>query len=637
MLFKLAFRNVKRQIGSYLIYFITITLTIALVFSVNNLIQSDMMDVLLEDYYDGTKSILIALTAILSLIMAFVLGYATNFLLRRRKKEFGVYLTLGMSRLNIITIFLCETAITFVVALFVGVALGLVIYQGLMLVFISVVELEYTVGGYSAAALAYTAIIVGVVFLLSSVASLSYLRVAKISKLLNGDRIVEKKVQLPALWLAVAVIFLAVSIGCFYMFLGWLDMPDFFDRTDLAFGIVMLFITSVILSAVGLCRGVTWLIVKLKSGRAKGVGMFTARQLSGRTSANSVMIGLLTLLMTFVIIGPNIFLSISDIIEIENDRQYLYDIEGYYFAKEDDSQSAEEEIEESIVDTIESYAEIDKSCFVRMYRESGTGIRNREYVAESQFRELCSMFGYDLPQLNGEILECSEVTEGEFILNVSDSGKYSLSCPSGMISTNYNINQWNVLPDEELVEGDFFQYNLFINLKEGKFDARGLDKTLFNLNERYDYYISFDIKECERLYNIGAVGLFLLGDLYISAVFLLMTMAILSLKMLTMITEDREKYRTLWKLGATEGMLKKSLVLQLMFFCMVPLILPIIFNFPIASIMSYMLAKSKIFGQTAMVALQLFGYSAVVVAICAIYLIAAAVVSWTDIKKSLRE
>ena len=197
MLFKLAFRNVKRQIGSYLIYFITITLTIALVFSVNNLIQSDMMDALLEDYYDGTRSILIALTAILSLIMAFALGYATNFLLRRRKKEFGVYLTLGMSRLNIITIFLCETAITFVVALFVGVALGLVIYQGLMLVFISFVELEYTVGGYSAAALAYTAIIVGVVFLLSSVASLSYLRVAKISKLLNGDRIVEKKVQLP--------------------------------------------------------------------------------------------------------------------------------------------------------------------------------------------------------------------------------------------------------------------------------------------------------------------------------------------------------------------------------------------------------------------------------------------------------
>ena len=117
MLFKLAFRNVKRQIGNYLIYFITVSLTVALIFSINNMIFSDVIRLTAESlgsaFEASTRTLLFMLSGFLSVVIAFVLGYATSFLLSLRKKEFGLYLTMGMTRGNIVTIFAGETAVNF--------------------------------------------------------------------------------------------------------------------------------------------------------------------------------------------------------------------------------------------------------------------------------------------------------------------------------------------------------------------------------------------------------------------------------------------------------------------------------------------------------------------------------------------
>ena len=102
MLAKLAARNVKRQVGNYLIYFITVSLTVALMFAVNNVIYEKGMLEKLSDA-EEMRTMLTALSVIVSLIVAFVLGYATSFMLKLRKREFGTYLTLGMTRRNILS------------------------------------------------------------------------------------------------------------------------------------------------------------------------------------------------------------------------------------------------------------------------------------------------------------------------------------------------------------------------------------------------------------------------------------------------------------------------------------------------------------------------------------------------------
>ena len=110
MFANLALRNVKRQIRSYLIYFVTVALCVALMFAVNNLSYSDRVQQLKEISSD-MDTMFTFVTVLGSLVTALVLSYATGFMLKLRKKEFGMYLTLGMTRRNIQWLFACETGI----------------------------------------------------------------------------------------------------------------------------------------------------------------------------------------------------------------------------------------------------------------------------------------------------------------------------------------------------------------------------------------------------------------------------------------------------------------------------------------------------------------------------------------------
>lgn len=148
MFARLAFRNVKRQIGNYLIYFLTVTLTVALMFAVNNLIFSSELK-RFSDMNQSLKDGLILMSMFIALIVSFVLGYATSFMLKLRKREFGTCLTMGMTRKNILSIFVLETMIMSIAALIIGIILGLFIYQGVMAVFANLLEIEFEFSAYS--------------------------------------------------------------------------------------------------------------------------------------------------------------------------------------------------------------------------------------------------------------------------------------------------------------------------------------------------------------------------------------------------------------------------------------------------------------------------------------------------------
>lgn len=168
MIFKLAFRNVKRQIWNYFIYFITVSITVALMFSLNTLIQSEVMTVLKDQLIDLIEPISRGVSALIAVSVAFVLGYVTRFLLGRRKKEFGLYLTLGMSRRNILSIFAAETAITFLLSLGFGLLLGLGLYQAIAYLLVNFLDLDLKLAGYSAAAAILTVVMVAAMFFVAS-------------------------------------------------------------------------------------------------------------------------------------------------------------------------------------------------------------------------------------------------------------------------------------------------------------------------------------------------------------------------------------------------------------------------------------------------------------------------------------
>jgi len=107
MLAKLAYRNVKRSINDYLIYIITITIVVSLMFAFNSMMFSDMilgMNSHMTDY----RFLLVLFSAIVVIIVAWLINYMTKFMLEKRSKEFGTYLLLGMENKKISKLFLYE-------------------------------------------------------------------------------------------------------------------------------------------------------------------------------------------------------------------------------------------------------------------------------------------------------------------------------------------------------------------------------------------------------------------------------------------------------------------------------------------------------------------------------------------------
>ena len=382
MLFKLAVRNVRRQVGSYLIYFITVMLTVATVFAVNNMIFSDVVTALQGMMADFVRPLLVMLSVVLAVIMAFVLAYATTFLLRRRKKEFGLYLTLGFSRGNILSLFAGETALTFLVSLAAGSLLGFGLYYGLIEVFTSFIEWPYAPGGCTWEGSGLTLVMVAGVFLLASAFSLGYLRFAKISALLAGEGRVEKKVRLPWLWVAL----LAVSVAAFFWsgsaFLAWIDSSDFYDRIGEMVVSVAVMLVSVFVMPLGAIHGGAWLLLRRNCCRSKGLGRVTLRHISARLGASSVMVGMLAILLAVAIVGPNVFMTMASDIEAQVNLVHRYDIAG----NGEDAAAFEEGLQ-----VIEKYTKAEDYCVYDVYYAPDvTDEEGRQwtscYIAESDFR-----------------------------------------------------------------------------------------------------------------------------------------------------------------------------------------------------------------------------------------------------------
>ena len=647
MLFKLAARNVRRQIGSYIIYFITVSLTIALIFAINNMLYSDVMGQLTIRFGDIARMSLMFVTFILCIIMAFVLSYATNFLLRKRKKEFGLYLTLGMSRGNVLAVFAGETAITFLVSLAVGILIGLAVYQAVMVIFINFIGFDYAPAGYSGAGFLWTIVMVAGMFVLSSVASLGYLRFARITTLLQGGKKAEKDIRIPFVWLVVFLLSVAGLVVSAIMFIDWMQLPDFWAHFGSLAAILVALFASMFFLPLSLTKVVFWLILKRNCCAFGGTGRFTARQLSSRLSSNAVMTGAVSLLLAVAIVGPNIFMSMTGSINNDIDNLYLYDISCETYPSIDIGGEYPETGADYYANTleyIEEYADIRAYADIWIYNRELPSVEGDEYyaenryeyfIAESQFRALCALLGYQLPDLNGGYIECTmadyydERTFGYTPMQGSQGECVGrLVCPYEII--DFNVSEWKVVPDEQTNEYHKYLRMLAVMLESSDYDAITLREILYESGIG-----NFDVKENERMANISQLGLFLLGDMYISVVFVLLSIAILALKILSMVSDDRKYYRELWRLGASEGSLMRSLVVQMLFLFLMPFLVPLLLNFPLYSAIKILFGQSVNFSGVA-VALQLAGFSAFILAVFAVYFVASCVVAWRDIRKNIR-
>ena len=127
MYFKLSLKNMKKSFKDYSIYFLTLMLGVAIFYMFNSLDSQQAMLTASQSQKEIIKlmiSMLGYVSVFVAVILALLIVYANNFLINRRKKEFGIYMTLGMGKRQISKIILLETIFVGIISLAVGLVVG---------------------------------------------------------------------------------------------------------------------------------------------------------------------------------------------------------------------------------------------------------------------------------------------------------------------------------------------------------------------------------------------------------------------------------------------------------------------------------------------------------------------------------
>lgn len=646
MFAKLALRNVRRQVGNYLIYFITVTFTVALMFAIHNVIYSEELSAFSQGFQDMKRG-LTALSVLVSLVVSFVLGYATSFLLRLRKREFGTYLTLGMTRRNIRTLFILEMLLLGAAALVLGIVLGLFLYQGLMVLVMNLMQMELDVSGYSVKALVLTVVLVAVVFLLASLTAGRYLKRATIQELIHGDQKVTRSARHPVLWLGVSAASFVGIIISFFIFdrqmapengnsMGW-------------FYCMIFFAACLFLFHAGLCRSVVWLLMRSRRFCAQGSNTFVLRQLSGQLGANAVIAGILSVLIAFSVIGADAALSYKATLDTSLDRAMPFDVMVTFAPDElEDTFSgpeADREFEDSVRkmnDIIGSYCAVTGEYPYRIYTDgtqditdpTGIGYEGLPdyYIPVSAYNALLAAAG----------LSGLSLGENEYFIvqNITfDTAQYrDISLVKNGVTATYggsgrelplfaDVYFVTVVPDRMVENMRVASYHVGFNLKEGGADASALQQGILDAKKHQDINdqigvqgsgMQWGIKELSRQYQNGTVAVLITGALYVSVTFVLLAIAVLALKVLAGFSDDRRRYAILFRIGCGRREQRRALLRQLAVFFFLPSVLPIASTVPIAVIIGRMMEN---FGYAALLSSSWSITAAVAALIAAVYVL----------------
>ena len=330
MLCKLAWGNVRRAGRDYLVYLLTLTLGVTVFYAFNTIsMQVDIAGIDEEGLAQVMGSILGDLTYFLAGVMAFLMVYANNFIMKRRKKEFGLYQVLGMGRGRVATIMALETVIVSVVAFVAGIVLGVGLSQ--LMTFFTASLFETQIANFhfffSVHAFNLTLACMLVMFVLTLLLNLRAVRRTKLIELMGAERRNESiKTRNP--WIAIAIFAVGVVlVGVAYYRLLRDGFPLTATDSKLQeamnqFGITTAMVT---VGTFALFWGLSGMLIKLlqslRSVYWRGLNMFTVRQLSAKVNTVCFSMGVIAMILFLAITSVTCGMSIANVMN-ENLERY---------------------------------------------------------------------------------------------------------------------------------------------------------------------------------------------------------------------------------------------------------------------------------------------------------------------------
>lgn len=626
MFAKLAIKNIKRSIKDYAIYFFTLVLGVAIFYIFNSIgSQTIMLDVndRVRDMLELINVIMGAVSVLVSFILGALIIYASRFLIKRRSKEFGIYLTLGMSKRKISLILLLETFFIGLLSLGVGLLIGILVSQFISVLVANMFEANLTEFQFvfSLSALVKTLIYFGVIYLIVMIFNTINISRQRLITLLSNSRRSEK-IKLKNLWVCTLVfIVAAVLLGiAYYLVTAGIGFVD--EVSDLLIPIIMGVVATFLLfwSLSGLLLRI---FMSFKGVYYKNLNSFILHQFSSKINTTVMSMGMICLMLFVTVCVLGSALSINGTLHESIDKSLPVDVQIESVGR--DPISIEEiydrediNINELLKDIVtyrtyiledfsvkESLADIMDS--IGQYGEVQYTLNSSErFMHVSDYNRVASLFGLPALELNqGEYAVLADYNLMVEVRNAALKQGAKINLLGNVLKPKYDecifgtielaMSKLNtgliIVPDSiQLKDTKSYVREYMLANYVNPDNADEVEQQIYSVSHRFFrehpdqegadeeemYYYNVTSRQEIVDNNVGTSAMVTFVGLYLGIIFLISSAAVLALKELSESSDNREKYTVLRKIGTSEHTLNKALFWQIFIFFIFPLLIAIL-------------------------------------------------------------
>ena len=632
MLFKISLKNIRKSLKDYTVYFFTLILGVA-IFYVFNAIdsQSVMLDVR-ENMMDIIKlmnNMLSGVSVFVSCILGFLIIYACRFLIKRRNKEFGIYLTLGMSKRKISVILFFETLLIGIVSLVAGLVIGTILSQFMSVIVANMFDADMTKFKFifSMKACIKTLIYFAIMYVLVMIFNTFSISRCKLIDLLNAGKKTEKvTMKNPVVCTIVFVIGVGILSYAYWMVTRGVESINIINKigVPIALGCVATFL--IFWSVSGFMIRI---FTSIKSVYYKGVNSFVLRQFCSKINTTVFSTTVICIMLFITISVLSAALSMKDSLSKDLDSmcpvdvqlaKYSYDAMSEAYATSQNMNEKDREMLEdsklSIIETLNNSGFDAQKYFkdVVEYNIYNTGLTVKDTLGDintddyqfmadaimpvmtiGDYNSVARLYGNSTYELNDDeyiivadyknmVMIRNQALKKGIILSVNGKEykpRYN-ECKDGFVKIGVqNMNDGIlVVPDNAVKPQQVRNMGLSADYRvDTKEERYSIETQLDNLMKNISFKKSFiswnsRIDLAESSVGLGALVTFI--ALYLGIIFLISSAAILALRELSDSADNKERYGMLRKLGVDERMIDMALFKQIGIFFAFPLILALI-------------------------------------------------------------
>ena len=606
MLFKLSIKNIKKSFKDYAIYFLTLVLGVAIFYVFNAIDSQEAMLTLTsaeKEIINLMNEFLSGVSILVAIILGFLIIYASRFLIKRRKKEFGIYLTLGMGKRQVSKILLMETLIIGLISLAVGLGIGVIASQFMSIIVAKLFEADMSRFEFvfSQASMLKTVMYYAIIYLIVMIFNVFAVTKYKLIDLLTASKKGEKvKVRN----LTISVILFIISVGilsyAYYLATNRLDSLDLFGFSILL-GIIGTFL---------LFFGVSGFILKLvqsnKKLYLKGLNIFTLRQINSKVNTMVFSMSIICLLLFFTI---TIFSSAWSInVSLKKDLVYGTPADVQIISYSQDVLDVQEGILDKVgydINNFSSYVkantygfeDVTVGALIEPIKKEVLKVYPNLLVDNllpvikiSDYNKIASFYGRDTYTLNddefilladyAQMIEYENKALSEGVTISINGQKYHNKyneCMEGLIDMSGNKSNTGVVIIPDSVDTNGYVYVRSYLMANYKGDKDKKEEEFVKYGDEIArnggfYNTKLDIYTAST--GLRAIMIFI--GLYLGIIFLISSACILALKELSDSSDNKEKYQMLRRIGVDDKRLNRTLFTQVGIFFMFPLLVAVI-------------------------------------------------------------